>query len=72
MIKKILAVMGCLILLLSALVVWDMGPVWAEEFHKDVRTFDCVAALLAILAFIPSVFVIDDEAADDNKEDRHA
>ena len=61
MAKKVLAAISCCVLLLVAIIIWDLAPMISTEFNISIKAVDCIAAFLFLCAIIPSVYFVDDE-----------
>lgn len=61
MVNKVLAAISCCILLLVAILIWDLAPMISTEFNISIKAVDCIAAFLFLCAIVPSVYFVDNE-----------
>jgi len=59
MVKKIIALVSCVLLTFAACVVWNMAPEWGKATDTNVQLFDAIAVILLFTALCCSVFYYD-------------
>ena len=57
--KKIIAIIACILCTLGACIVWNEAEVWATATDTNAQLFDCIAVLLLFTALCCSVFYYD-------------
>lgn len=57
--KKIIAVVCCVLFTLGACTVWNYAEVWAKATDTNASLFDCIAVILLFSAMCCSVFYYD-------------
>lgn len=59
MVKKIIALVSCVLLTFAACVVWNMAPEWGKVTDTNAQLFDAIAVILLFAAICCSVFYYD-------------
>ena len=62
--KKIIAVVACILCTLVACIVWNYAEVLADATDTNAQLFDCGAVILLFTALCCSVFYHDEKKKD--------
>lgn len=59
MMKKIIALVACVLLTFASCVVWNMAEIWGKATDTNAQLFDAIAVILLFSALCCSVFYYD-------------